>query len=185
MTILATYNEFDFRNYSHSGPTSAGVPGAPVGALGPTALPLGVIAGGHLRVQSVLNLTSVNLLALPGTILQVVNKPGVGFALVPEEMSLQYKFVTTAYTIANADNAFQIEYTGKTTNLLKFNATGLVDQAASTVATAWPAVAGQDIAQTNEANLGLEVTLVGTTPALTLGDGTLILTVVYRVLVLQ
>jgi hypothetical protein len=35
------------------------------------------------------------------------------------------------------------------------------------------------------ANLGLELKLLGTTPALTLGDGTVIVTLGYEVLVLQ
>lgn len=185
MGVLPTYNGFDYRNYTHSGPSSTGTPTTPIGAIDPTSLQTGVVSGGLLYVQSVYNLSSAQLLGLPTTKIQLVAAPGAGYALVPDAWSLQYKFNTTAYTIANADNAFQVEYTGKSTNLIKFNATGLVDQSASTVATSWPAVAGQDLAQTNEANLGLELTLVGTTPALTLGDGTLISTLRYYVLILQ
>lgn len=57
--------------------------------------------------------------------------------------------------------------------------TGLVDQAASTFADNRATSPGAKIAVTNIANLGLEVKLVGTTPALTLGNGTVYLTLDY------
>lgn len=187
MPLLATYDSSAFQKYNVSGPSSAGTPTAiygPGGAI-PTALPAGLVSGGLLAVQAVYNLTSANLLALPGTKIQLVTTPGSNLALVPNAMTLQYKFGGTAFTIANADNAFQVEYTGQATNLLKANATGLVDQAVNTIISAWPTVTGTDITQTTEANLGLELTLVGTTPALTLGNGSVILTLRYWVVVLQ
>jgi hypothetical protein len=170
MSLIPTYDGASYLGYQNPSPT---------------ALPFGLANGGRLAIQAVYVLSSAQLLALGSTAVQIVPAPGVGFALIPESMTLQYKFNTTAYTIANPDNAFQIEYTGKTTNLLKINATGLVDQTVNTISTAMITDAGQDIAQTNEANLGLEIKLTGTAPALTLGAGTLALTLRYDVLVLQ
>ena len=186
MPLLASYTAYDYRNYNASIPSSAGVPvqGGP-GAYQPTALPYGVASGGLVNVQAVYLLTTANLLGLPATKIQLVAAPGTNYALVVDVMTLQYKFGGTAFTIGNANNAFSVEYTGKAVNLISFNATGLVDQAANTIGTTWPAVAGQDIAQTNEANLGLELTLTGTTPALTLGNGSVVLTLQYELLVLQ
>jgi len=108
--------------------------------------------------------------------------PTGGYAFYPVDMSAQYQFVTTAYTIANADNAIQIEFVGKATALLSLLVTGLVDQAASTLAVNNRTSPGAKIARTNCANLGLEVKLIGTTPALTLGDGTLHLKGFYRII---
>lgn len=178
MSLVPTYTGFDFLKYT-AGNSLSGV------GIGPTSSGTGVISQGLLNVQAVYTLTSAQLLALQSTAVQIAIAPGVGYALVPTSVSAQYKFVTTAYTIANADNSIQIEYTGKTTAFIGVPATGLVDQTVSEIRTVWPAVAGVDIAQTNEANLGLEVKLTGTTPALTLGDGTLTLTLRYLVLVLQ
>ncbi len=72
---------------------------------------------------------------------------------------------------------------GKTTALMSILATGLVDQTASTV-TLYPATPTPNlqIAVTNCANLGLEVKLAGTTPALTLGLGSLHLALGYTIL---
>jgi hypothetical protein len=139
--------------------------------LTPTALPFGCILGGRLSLRSTYTLTSAQLKALQTTAVQLAPAPGPLLVLVPTQLMLQFKFVTTTYTIGNADNAFQIEYTGKATNIQKTNATGLVDQATSQLIRVEPAVAGTVIAQTNAVNLGLEIKLVGTAPALTVGDG--------------
>lgn len=168
MALIPTY---DSSNY----PTS----------ISPTSFPYSIVSGGKLTTQLVYNVSSAQLLALQTTAIALVAALGASWAIVPNSMALQYKFGTTAYTIGNADNKFQIEYTGKATNLLSALATGLVDQVVNEIVIAKPAVAGANFAQTNMANLGLELKLTGTTPALTLGDGTLIVTVGYEVLVLQ
>lgn len=148
----------------------------------PTAFPNGLLAAGKLNLRSTYTLSAAQLKALQTTAVQLASAPGVGFTLVPFELILQFKFVTTAYTIGNADNAFQIEYTGKTTNIVKTNATGLVDQASSDFIMVSPAVAGTVFTQANSSNLGLEIKLVGTTPALTLGDGLVNVSLDYCVL---
>lgn len=153
-----------------------------------TGFPHGVLNGTVPRFGITIQLTAANLLALQTTAIQLIDAPmtggglltpPAGFALFPIRMAAEYVFGTTAYTIANADNAFQIEYTGKTTALLSMLVTGLVDQAASTFADNRATSPGAKIAVTNIANLGLEVKLVGTTPALTLGNGTVYLTLDY------
>jgi hypothetical protein len=130
-----------------------------------------------------LTLTSAQLKAIQTTPVLII--PGPNFAnnaVVLKRATLQYKFGTTAYTIANGDNAFRFEYVGKTTSLLSFLATGLVDQTANTVVSS-AALAAGNIAQANMANLGIELKLaIGTTPALTLGDGTVKITVEYTLI---
>lgn len=131
-------------------------------------------------------LSSTQLKALQTTAVAVAPAAGVGTMLVPLKMTLQYKFLTTTYTIANADNTFQIEYAGKSTLLMSVLATGVFDQAANAVAVGGlPAVVSVNLAQTNAANLGLEVKLTGTTPALTSGLGSGVLTLTYQVVPLQ
>lgn len=139
-------------------------------------------------------LTSAQLLALQTTAVQLVAPPVTsglgnlvppgGFLYVPSALTAQYKFGGTAYTIGNANNAFQIEYTGQATALLSLLATGLVDQAVGKVATNVESATGAIISATAAANLGLEVKLTGTTPALTLGNGTLYLNLLYNVIAL-
>jgi hypothetical protein len=153
-----------------------------------TGFPNGVLNGTVPRFGKTIELLSADLLALQTTAIQLVSAPltggGImtppaGFVLFPIRMAAEYVYNSTAYTIANADNAFQIEYTGKTTALLSMLVTGLVDQTASTFADNRATSPGAKIALTNAANLGLEVKLIGTTPALTLGNGVVYLTLDY------
>lgn len=137
-------------------------------------------------------LTVAQLLALQTTAVQLVAPPTFaglpsylvppgGFLYVPTTMTMEYKFGGTAYTIGNANNAFQIEYTAQSTSLLSMLATGLVDQAASKVATNVIPATGTIISNTLAANLGLELKLTGTTPALTLGNGLVWLSMLYNI----
>jgi len=139
-------------------------------------------AGGLIALQ----LTSAQLLALQSTAVQLVPAPviGPGYQLYPVSLYAEYVFNSTAYTIGNADNAFQIEYTGKTTSLLSMTVTGLVDQVVSTAAVQQVILAGAKIAKTNCNGLGLEVKLAGTTPALTLGNGVVNLVLGYDIVTL-
>lgn len=158
----------------------------------PTVMPTGVVQRGRLQQQQAwilsaaqlkaLQTTAVLLVAAPNSGVGIVPAaPGAGYLLKPTALFLEYIFNTTAYTIGNADNAFQIEYAGKTTDVIKTNATGLVDQTASEFIAVEPAVAGTVIGLANGVNLGLEIKLVGTTPALTLGDGLLLVVLDYDV----
>jgi len=156
-----------------------------------TGFPNGTIDGTYAFVGIRQILSSAQLLALQTTAVQLVSPPvtsglgnavpPAGFVYVPTTLRAEYKFGATAYTIANADNAFRIEYTGKTTSLLDLTVTGLVDQTASTFAIAQTSSSTAKFSLTNCANLGLEVKLAGTTPALTLGDGTVHLSLGFNI----
>jgi hypothetical protein len=145
-----------------------------------TQFPGGINSAKRPVMGSVKMLTSVQLLALQTTAIVIEPSPSVAsvtgsvqLVLQLERASFEYIFPATggtAYTIANADNAFQIEYVGKAVALASVTATGLVDQTASTFVSVAASNAGK-IALTNCQNLGFEVKLVGTTPALTLGNG--------------
>lgn len=142
----------------------------------------------------VYTLTTAQLLALQSIAVQLVAPPVTtglgnlvplgGYLYVPTTLMANYDFEGTAFTIGNADNAFQIEYTGKATSLLSMLVTGLVDQVTDTVATNYAATPGAKFSAANSANLGLEVKLVGTTPALTLGNGNVTLNILYNVFAL-
>lgn len=166
MSLITPYDSSDYPNFST------------------TAFPNGVLTSGKLALQVAYLLSSAELKALQTTAILLAATPGAGFMLDPRAMLLQYKFLTTAYTIANADNNFQIEHVGKTTNLMKTVATGLVDQVVNEIVNVPPATPAI-ITQTNRENLGLELKLVGTTPALTLGLGSVLVVLAYDVVKLQ
>ena len=157
-----------------------------------TSFPNGAVNGTEPEISIRYVLTSAQLLALQTTAVTLVTAPissalgnitpPAGYAFIPLSLRAEYVFGGTAYTIGNADNAFQIEYVGKTTALLSMTVTGLVDQAVSTIALNATTVSTAKIANTNVANLGLEVKLVGTTPALTLGNGTVHLALGYTII---
>jgi hypothetical protein len=157
-----------------------------------TGYPNGDLGGTIPRCGVTFQLTSAQLLALQTTAVQLVAAPTAsglgnltppnGYAYVPTSLRAEFVPGATPYTIGNADNAFQIEYTGKTTALLNLTVTGLVDQSVATIATGATTVGTAKIAKANSSNLGLEVKLIGTTAALTLGDGTVYLTLGYTIL---
>jgi hypothetical protein len=122
-----------------------------------------------------IQLSSAQLLALQSTAVTVVPAAsigGSGWQIYPTSIYAEYVYNSTAYTIGNADNAFSLEYVGKATSVGKMLCTGLVDQAATTLCGGSASIlVGPNIAKTNVVNLGLEMKLTGTTPALTLGNG--------------
>jgi len=155
-----------------------------------TGFPNGTIDGCTARQGIRYILSSAQLLALQTTAVTLVPAPvttgGIpvppaGFVFVPTALRAEYVYNSTAYTIANADNAFQIEYVGKTTALLNMTVTGLVDQTASTFAGAATTIGTSKISVANCANLGLEIKLIGTGAALTLGNGTVHLGLDYTI----
>jgi hypothetical protein len=156
-----------------------------------TGFPGGIDLHGITRIGATYQLTNAQLKALQTTAVQLVAAPVTslietppgGYVLFPYSLIAEYVFPAsgTAFTIGNADNAFQIEYVGKTTALLSMLVTGLVDQTASTVARNGVTSPSAKISLANSANLGLEVKLIGTTPALTLGTGTVNLYLEYGV----
>lgn len=149
----------------------------------------GLNVGRGVQKSVVWKLLAADLLALPGTKIQLVSAPNSvppavlgqsAFILIPTQSYFQYKFNTTGYTLGNADNAFQIEYTGKAVALVTQAASGLVTLGSSAGVKPTTVNAGI-LTLANSSNLGLELTLVGTTPALTLGDGLLYIQLDYTV----
>ena len=132
-------------------------------------------------LMATVKLTAAQLKALPGAPIQLLPAPGANKFYLPFSASATYKFVTTPYTIANGDNFIAIAQGGEDFN--GFIATGFVDQAASGILlsenTSNPA------AEAGLLNQPLVITLLGTTPALTLGDGTLQVDLLYAVVTVQ
>lgn len=156
----------------------------------PTALPGGIVIGGVMRGSVAITLTSAQLLALNATPIQMLNAPGLppkgfGTSMVinPVRLFADYVFGGTAYTLGNADNVVRLEYTGQAASLIQIPANGLLTAAVNTFSSNSPQ-ATQNIARTAGANLGLEAKVTGTAAALTLGNGTLTITLEYEVLVL-
>ena len=144
-----------------------------------TQFPFGLSSMGVPAMGVQFTLTSAQLKALQTTAVVIFPSPStvqidgtVNIVLFPKRLSVEYKFLTTAYTLGNADNAFQLEYVGKAVALATVPAAGLVDQVANRFVTVGPVAVGNE-ALTACANLGFELKLVGTTPALTLGLGSL------------
>lgn len=156
----------------------------------PTAFPSGIVYGGVMRGSVAITLTTAQLLALGVTPIQILNAPGLppkGFGssmvLNPVGLFADYVFGGTAYTLGNADNVVRIEYTGQAASLIQVPANGLLTAVVNTFSSN-VAQASQNIARTAGANLGLEVKLTGTAAALTLGNGSLTLTLRYDVYIL-
>lgn len=153
--------------------------------------PNGLVSGTIASDLSVtLALTNAQLLALQTTAVQLVAPPVTsggtislppnGFLYVPTTLTLEYRFATAAFTLGNADNRLQVEYTGQSTNLLSMLATGLLTLSANAAATNFGASPGPISTLATSANLGLEMKLAGTTPALTVGGGTVVVHMLYN-----
>ena len=141
---------------------------AVAGLLPPSAL---------LIQQATVVLSTADLLALPGTVKPLLGAPGSGVVRTLLYMIFQYKAGATPFTIAASDNAFQAVYHGDTHPVISAAATAFVDQAASQVLKGTQAQ--PVLPQTTVAAKGIDLTLGGTTPGLTAGNGSLIVTVFY------
>lgn len=125
------------------------------------------------------NVTSTQLKALPGSPISLVAAPGANQLLVVDSVVFQYRFGTTPYHIANGDNTGVLVYHGETqgAGFIVTN-TGFFDQSVNEIAwftwtQATGGASGGQLPQSQCLNLGIDFTLAGTTPGLTLGDGTL------------
>lgn len=153
----------------------------------PNGLAVGTIAS---DLSVTLPLTNAQLLALQTTAVQLVAPPVTtggtislppnGFLYVPSTLTLEYRFATAAFTLGNADNRLQVEYTGQTANLISVLATGLLTLTANAVTTNQGPDTGTITTLATSANLGLEIKLAGTTPALTVGGGTVVVHMLYN-----
>lgn len=156
----------------------------------PTVYPSGISVGGVMSSAVAITLTSAQLLTLAATPVQILNAPGLppkGFGssliILPTALYADYVFGGTAYTLGNADNVVRVEFTGQAASLIQVPANGLLSAAVNTLSSNVQQ-ASQNLARTVGGNLGLEVKLTGTTPGLTLGNGTLTLTMKFDVIVL-
>ena len=138
--------------------------------------------GGSVSMSAAVTLTSAQLKALQTTAITIAPAPGTGYTIQPVSAFMEYIYNTTAYTLGNADNKITLEYSGKSTALIAVACAGLVDQTASTSIMNSPAVNLAALSNANSTNLGIEAKLTGTTPALTLGDGTVKVVLNYRVI---
>ncbi len=116
---------------------------------------------------------------------KTVDAPGANKVVIPKAFTLEYKYGTTPFTLGNGDNVFLFDVAAATpesawsTDYLVFAATGLVDQAENVIADS--ALITGMITQAKCANKEVVIYLAGTTPALTLGDGSVVVTVEYTI----
>ncbi len=138
-------------------------------------------------LQATLVLTAADLLALTAGY-QIVSAPGAGKAIVILDWSLDFQFVTTAYT-PGAAGQIGLGYNGSggAGDFASVLQTGLIDQAVSTGVTPQAAansnqsaVYATPIASAVNEGVLIDAGAVGTNP--TLGDGTLSVTVWYSIL---
>lgn len=124
-------------------------------------------------INAEIKVSSVQLKALPGTQIQLAPAPGVNKAIVPQKCVLRYVAGVTPYTIGNADNALSSHYGGVGNfSQINFPTPGMLDQATNQFASfSWDQLT--TVPETVVSNQPFTLQLTGTTPALTLGDGTL------------
>ena len=141
-----------------------------------------IILGNPSTIQiSTVLLSSTELLAIGAESVILIPTAGPNTVIVPQLIFMQYKYNTTAYTIANADNAFSFQWaTGQSADVSIY-ATGLVDQSANAIAYTSATDIGTPALATQAVNSSFEVILTGTSPALTLGNGSVAITTAYYV----
>jgi hypothetical protein len=141
-------------------------------------------AGGAVQIATV-TVSSAELLALATTPIQLIAAPGAGKVIAPFMFAMQYKAGSTPYTLAGGDPELSIYPAAAGPNLgpVGFNATGLVTAAVDTVAYQADA-ASTNIARTNLDDQPWNLGLGDRGRPLTLGDGTLVVTVYYAILAL-
>ena len=124
-------------------------------------------------------LSNAQLLALQTTAVNLIPAPGLKKRLVLVSAALQAVFKTAGFTLGNADNVISLFHTGKTTPTLgDLAAAGTMDQSADAVINI-PAAAPGALSRANTENLGIDAKLTGSTPALTVGAGSAVVTLAY------
>lgn len=127
-----------------------------------------------------ITLNTAAVLALP-TAFQIVAAPSAGLATVVTSCRIEYIAGATPFTIANADNKLALIYaTLTTTPIAETVATGLADNAANRFGQS----AFSATAIATPAAKAVQLILTGTTPALTLGNGSLVVFVSYYTITL-
>jgi len=139
-------------------------------------------------------IASADLLLLPGANPIVLAAPGAGKVLVIDSVLYRYIFGTTPYTPGNVDNNFQLSYGSDPANFLlggaSINLTGFADQSVNMIAFMAdvfylaPGTLIEAYPETDVANQPIVLTITGTTPGVTLGDGSLEIEVLTHVFTL-
>jgi len=167
-------------------PALTGVPTAPTASIGTATTQLATTqfvqqAGLSPLIFAAVTLTSAQLKALHGTPVTLLAAPGAGFALYPVHIILEYKFVTTAYTINGDSIKFDYGSSGSAF-VLSFAEAGFFDQGASQI----KFLAGQvaNGALTVPSNAAFTIYGNGGTD-MTVGDGTAVVYIYYALLTLQ
>lgn len=154
-----------------------------------TAVATTAYADANAGIKVVMTITSAELDALGGTPLTMLAAPGAGLAAIITKMTLQYKFGTTPYVVGNADNNLVVAYGSNPTTAVaaEFETVGFLDATQSQftyingLGSFSPSASLGFINTVDAANQPLVVSLQGTTPGLSSGDGTLVITFWYTV----
>lgn len=142
-------------------------------------------ASGAVQIATV-TVSSAELLALGSAPVQLIAAPGAGKIIAPFMFVLQYKFGTTAYTLAAGDPSLSIypAAAGPNQGPVGFGASGLVTATVNTLVYESDAISN-NIPRTNWENQAWNLGLGDAGRPLTLGDGTLVVTVFYAVVNLE
>jgi hypothetical protein len=123
-------------------------------------------------------LTSAQLLALYATPISILSAPGANLMYVIQSISVQYRYLTTAYTLNSATELiFGYTSAPATYPIAQSAVTGLVDQTHSVITQA--ALTNSNNASADVINEALYVT--NNTANLSLGVGTMTLVISYAV----
>lgn len=154
------------------------------GVTGPSFDAIGMNTNASTTIQhkvSVILLSTADLLGMPGTPKTLLPASGAGYYYRVTSYDFSYVFNTTAFTLGNSDNVLDVQYTGGADTGVEAGALGLVDQTVSKISSTGWGNAGSPVTTSAAVNKGLVLTLFGTTPGLTLGDGSLKVTIGYDI----
>jgi hypothetical protein len=167
-------------------PALTGVPTAPTAAIGDSSSTIATTqfvqqAGLSPQIFVSLVITSAQLKALHGTPLTIIAAPGVGFAIYPISLVLQYDFVTTPYTIHGESIVLDYNNAGSAFKQT-FSETGFFDQGASQIKFFDGVIANGALSVV--ANQPFTIGSTGGTD-MTAGDGTAVVYIYYALITLQ
>lgn len=134
---------------------------------------------GFSAQSETVTLTSAQILALHGTPVTLIAAPGAGQMILLQQVSMEYIFNTTPYTVpVGANLRSSINGVNVGTDIA---ATGLLDQNANTIAYSR---AGNETTGITVATLANQPLVISNTNAteFTAGDGTLVVNVLYNII---
>lgn len=139
-----------------------------------------VTAGTTVHTATV-TLTSTQILGLNSTFVDLVSAPGAGKMIVPQTITLNYIFNTTAYTMVSSPQFFFVwgHQSGNSYNYFPA-ATGLLDQTSNRMM--WSGGVTEAAFTTNTTYINSLFSVFFGAGSATLGNGTLKITVTYYIL---